>query len=97
VRRVEGLQHLDVVEGLPQGVRARVFSEGLEVVGKLRKDRPSNLLKDSAGKLCLEVGKKRRKFACRWTSSVEEHLVISQISSRKNGRSVFSEENSRIP
>jgi hypothetical protein len=24
VRRVEELQHLDVVEGLPQGVRARV-------------------------------------------------------------------------
>jgi hypothetical protein len=47
-------------------------------VEKLRRDRPSNLLKDSAGKLCLEVGKKRRKFASRWTSSVEEHLVISQ-------------------
>jgi hypothetical protein len=34
VRKVEGLQHLDVVEGLPQGVRERSFLEGLEVMGK---------------------------------------------------------------
>ena len=34
VRRVEGLQHLDGVEGLPQGVRAREFPEGLENRGK---------------------------------------------------------------
>jgi hypothetical protein len=28
--------------------------EGLKVVGKLRRVRPSNLLKESAEKLCLE-------------------------------------------
>jgi hypothetical protein len=39
VRRVEGLQHLDVVEGLPQGVRARDFLKDLEVVEKLRRDK----------------------------------------------------------
>jgi hypothetical protein len=32
-------------------------------------------------------------LCCRWTSFVEEHLVISQISQRKDGRTVFSEEN----
>jgi hypothetical protein len=32
--RVEELQHLDVVEGLPQGVCAKSFLEGLEVLGK---------------------------------------------------------------
>jgi hypothetical protein len=35
-------------------------------------------LKESKGVkgLYLEVGKRRHKFARRWTSSVEEHLVI---------------------
>jgi hypothetical protein len=44
VRRVEELQHLDVVEGLSQGVHARVFLKDLKVVGKAQEDRPSILV-----------------------------------------------------
>jgi hypothetical protein len=36
VRRVEGFQHLEVLESLPQGVRARVFLEDSEL-GKFRR------------------------------------------------------------
>jgi hypothetical protein len=80
VRRVERIQHLEVVECLPQGVRAR-FVEGFRVVRSSGRIRPSKLLKDSVGKLCLEICRRRRKFSCRWMSSTEEHLVILQISS----------------
>jgi hypothetical protein len=55
VRRVECLQHLSVVEDLPQGVRARFLSEGLEVVEKLRRNRPLNSRRVSAGKLPWKV------------------------------------------
>jgi hypothetical protein len=48
------LQHLDVVEGLPQGVCARGFLKDLTVVEKLRRDRPLSLLKNSVNKLCCE-------------------------------------------
>jgi hypothetical protein len=34
VRRVEGIQHLDVIEGLLQGVRAKGFSKDLKVMGR---------------------------------------------------------------
>ena len=44
---------------------------------KLRSDRPSNSLKDEAGKLCLDSWKECRRFARRVTSSMEERLVIS--------------------
>jgi hypothetical protein len=52
VRKVEGLQHLDVVEDLPQEVRAGRFYFGRQkAVEKLRKDRPSSLSKNGIDKL----------------------------------------------
>jgi hypothetical protein len=65
-------------------VRARVLSERTSKSWeKLRRDRPLNLLKDSAGKLCLEG--LRGVVSCVQVDEfhVEEHLVISQISSKE--------------
>jgi hypothetical protein len=41
VRRVEGIQHLDVVEDFPQGVRAKVFF--LKGVESWKSQREENL------------------------------------------------------
>jgi hypothetical protein len=76
-------------------VHARVFLKDLKVGGSSGRVRPSNPLKGSTGSLCRGVLKKRRKFARRWMSSAEEHLVILQISQGRKGRSVFSKEDSR--
>jgi hypothetical protein len=65
VRRVERLQHSDVVEGLLQGVHASFFLEELRVVRKLRKDRPSNLRKDCIEELWLKFSSRCCKFARR--------------------------------
>jgi hypothetical protein len=61
------LQHLDVIEDLLQGVRARVLLK-TEAVGKLRRNRPSNLLK---GK-CREVVVRSRGEASRVDEAVKE-------------------------
>jgi hypothetical protein len=50
VRRVEGIQHLEVSESCRKEC-VQEFSLRLRVVRKLRKDRPSN----SAEELCREV------------------------------------------
>jgi hypothetical protein len=74
------------------------FSEGLEGRGKISgRVRPYNSLKRSIGGLCYEVFKQASQVVHRWTSSMEEHFVISQISQRRNGWLVFSEEDSRHP
>jgi hypothetical protein len=96
VRRVEGLQHLDVVEGFPQGVCARVFPkiQSWESSGRIN---PSNLLRDSSVKLFLEELSKRRKFTL-WVDEFREGtLGYLQESPSKDRRSIFSEEDSRHP
>jgi hypothetical protein len=96
VRRVERIQHLEVVECLPQGVRAR-FVEGFRVVRISGRIKPSNLLKDNVEKLCLEELSRHRKFTRRWTSSaIKEHLSHFPGFIRRNGWSKFSEENSKF-
>jgi hypothetical protein len=54
VRRVKRLQHLEVLKVAARSACKSFFLKDFKVVEKLRKDRPLNLLKDSAGKLCLE-------------------------------------------
>jgi hypothetical protein len=54
VHRVERLQHLDVVEGLSQGVRGRSSLKDLRFVNKLRRSRPSNSLKDKCREAAME-------------------------------------------
>jgi hypothetical protein len=94
VCRVERIQHLEVVECLPQGVSVR-FVEGFRVVRSSGRIKPSNLLKDSVEKLCLEELRKHRKFTRRWTSStIKEHLSHFAGFIRRNGQSEFSKENS---
>jgi hypothetical protein len=72
------------------------FLKDLKVVGKLRRDRPSNLLKDSAEKLCLE-GWQEASQVC---TQVDEFCggILSHFADfiRRNGRSEFSEENFAI-
>jgi hypothetical protein len=62
VRRVGGLQQLDVVEGLLQGVHAKVFLKDLKVMEKSERIRPSNPSKGSTGRLYLEDLRRYHKF-----------------------------------
>ena len=94
MRRVEELQHSDVIEGLPQGVHAKSFPRGFgSAEEKLRKDRPLSLWKNSEDKLCLEdwkeasqVCKQVEKFCARTLSHFVDCI-------RKNRRSISSREN----
>jgi hypothetical protein len=55
----------------------------LRVIRKLRKDKAFEFVEGKHREAVTGVRKKRHKFARKWTSSVEEHLVISQKSPRK--------------
>jgi hypothetical protein len=92
------IQHLEVFEGCRKECVQEFFLKDSEL-GKAQEGIGLRVIVEgeAQGSCALKCLRRHRKFACRWTSSTEEHLVISQISSRRNGRSVFSEENSRIP
>jgi hypothetical protein len=62
---------------------------------KLRKDRPLSSRRQRR-QVVLEGLQEVSQVTRRWTSFAEEHLVIRGFQ-RKNGRSKFSEEISRIP
>jgi hypothetical protein len=72
-------------------VHARVFSkiQSWESSGRIKS---SNLLKDSADKLCLEELSKHRKFTLQVDKFREGTLSRFTDFIRRNGRSVFSEE-----
>jgi hypothetical protein len=76
VHRVKRLQHLDIVEDFPQGVRAGSSQKDLRRGRKLRRSRPSNSSKDK----CREVAVKRSKEASqvgeKTTSLVERHFFL---------------------
>jgi hypothetical protein len=85
VRRVERLQHLDKVEDLPQGVRAKFLLSNLRIGRKLRRSRPSNSSKDKCREVVVEI----RGSVAGWRASNEsrgETLLYFVESSRENGR-----------
>jgi hypothetical protein len=70
------IQHLEVVECLPQGVRARLF-ERFGVGKNSGGIGPSSNHQVKAQEGCVvECSRKHHRFACRKTSSVEENSVI---------------------
>jgi len=86
VRRVERIQHLGVVECLPQGVHAS--PNGRIRVGKIRRYRTfEKSSKESTGNLCHGMFKKECKCMFWRASSQKEYLVIlKKSSSRRNRR-----------
>jgi hypothetical protein len=75
VRRVKDFQHLEVVEVLPQGVRAKVFSKRRRVVEKIKGRKPSKYSKEGKAKY-FEVLSRHCKFVLQVNKFVEEYLVI---------------------
>jgi hypothetical protein len=69
------IQHLEVSEGCRKECAQESFLR-LRVIRKLRKDKAFEIVEGQAQGSCDLKFKKHRKFACRWTSSAEEHLVI---------------------
>jgi hypothetical protein len=55
------VQHLEVFEGLPQGVRAGVFLQDSELE-KAQKDRAFKVVEGSTGSLCIGTVRRRCKF-----------------------------------
>jgi hypothetical protein len=71
----KGVQHLEVFEGLPQGVRAGVFFK-TQSWRKLRKDKTFETIEGSTGS-CAVDRKRHCKLRRRQLSIVENHLVKS--------------------
>jgi hypothetical protein len=66
VHKVEELQHLDIVEELSQGVRARKFPNRLESHGKAQEGQILRIHRRiHTAKLWLECSSKRYEFARR--------------------------------
>jgi hypothetical protein len=90
------IQHLEVFEGCRKECVQESFLR-LRVIRKLRKDKAFEIVEGQVQGSCdWKFVRSVVSLHRRWTSSVEEHLVIRRNRQGRNGRSEFSEENSRI-
>jgi hypothetical protein len=98
VHRVEELQYLEVFQGLPQGVRAGIFPRGLGDFqarsrgiesSKLSKKTSEGLVPSSVERRCSKFVLQAGKFCGEILGSIRKNCQ------GRNGRSEFSEENSR--
>jgi hypothetical protein len=76
VHRVGRLQHLDVIEDLPQGVCAGSSQKDLRSRRKLRRSRPSNSLKDKCRGVFVECSKEASQVGEQTMSLVERHCFL---------------------
>jgi len=76
VCRVKRLQHLDVVEDLPQGVRAGSSQKDLRRGRKFSRIRPSNSLKVKCRGVAVKRLKEASQVGEKTTSLVERHFFL---------------------